>query len=371
MKKFSLFKLVSVLGLTALHTLAHAQFNYQFTTLAAALGANSSSARDINNLGQVVGASHWGSPGYTSHATLWSEGTAIDLGVLTGRESSTAQAINDSGVIVGESYGNMPTRATLFQVGAGPRDLDPNGGYRDSHAMDINNHGHIVGHVEENGSPLPVDQRAVLWTEAGISNLNTTGYGSAAYGINNNGAIVGEAYRTTTSYGTAAIWRGTGTPTSISHEGVFANAINDAGLVVGYASDLGATNPTARPVIWQDDQWIELSSQSGRGFAYDVNLLGQVVGVMNRRATLWSQGQEIDLTSRLDPAVFNAGWTLEGAFGINDQGWIVGDAYNSITRQRSAYVLSITAVPEPGQAVLMLTGVVFLMALHATRRKKR
>lgn len=369
MQKTLLLKLIPVLGLAALHTLVSAQSNYRFSALAALPFAYSATAADINNLGQVVGTTYGVGPfGYTSSATLWSDGTAVDLGVLAGGTSSAAYAINDAGLIVGTSSGNGPTHATLFQAGLAPRDLDPDGGYRDSYATDINKHGHIVGYVEVDRSPVPADKRAILWTETGISSLNPAGYGSAAFGINNNGAIVGDAYTTTTSHGTTAVWYGTATPTSISSEGVFATAINDAGFVVGFARDVSSPDGAKRPVIWQDNRWSELSSQAGAGVASDINLFGQVVGTMNGRAVMWNQGREIYLDTLLDPAASGAGWQLQTAYGINDLGWIVGDAYNPVTKETSAYVLAVTAVPEPGTALLMLMGIAGMAAL---RRKGR
>lgn len=73
---------------------------------------NQSWACGINNAGQVVGFD-------ASHATLWNGSTAINLGALWGH-SSSAYDINEIGQVVGSSstLGNTATHATLWQNGS-------------------------------------------------------------------------------------------------------------------------------------------------------------------------------------------------------------------------------------------------------------
>ena len=73
-----------------------------------------------------------------------------------------------------------------------------------------------------------------------------------------------------------------------------------------------------------------------------------------------------DLNSLLDADTVNAGWALAAAVDINDNGWIVGYAHNSITGAEHAFLL--TPVPEPETYAMFLAGL-GLMGFMARRRK--
>ncbi len=73
----------------------------------------SSAAVGLNNSGQVVGSSYSHRFGGITHAFLYSSNGMTDLGTLPGQISSLAFAINSSGQIIGES-GN---RAFLYSNG--------------------------------------------------------------------------------------------------------------------------------------------------------------------------------------------------------------------------------------------------------------
>ncbi|WP_334106509.1 PEP-CTERM sorting domain-containing protein [Methylobacillus sp.] len=114
------------------------------------LGGIHGQARDINDLGQIVGTSNL-SGNNATHATLWENGNIIDLGTLTGAGSSYAFGINNIGQIVGESNGF----ATLWQDGNifNLNDLiDPALGWTLREARDINTSGQIVGWGSMTGS---------------------------------------------------------------------------------------------------------------------------------------------------------------------------------------------------------------------------
>ncbi len=159
------------------------------------LGGTSSQARGINNHGQIVGcADGWSG----AHAFLHTHGRMHDLGTLPGGSSSLASAINDAGVVVGFSRTRGDTAVHAFRctpgrlrTAAAMRDLGTLGGTF-SYARAINLRGQIVG-----DSDLCCDSaesRAFLWTEKdAMQDLGVLegGISSVAYGINDDGHVVG------------------------------------------------------------------------------------------------------------------------------------------------------------------------------------
>jgi probable HAF family extracellular repeat protein len=112
-------------------------------------------ATDVNNAGQIVGATPF-APGASTHAFVWTPRQGLrDLGVGTG-ERSSATRINDNGAVIGYTlrfgtlfHGFAWTRgAGLLEFGAGQPDLVTD-------ASDINGAGQVVGSA---------GARAFLWT---------------------------------------------------------------------------------------------------------------------------------------------------------------------------------------------------------------
>ena len=109
-------------------------------------------------------------------------------------------------------------------------------------------------------------------------------------------------------------------------------------------------------------------------FANGINNAGQIVGSYGddqqvQRAAMWSGTTAIDLNTLLRPETVGAGWVLATANAINDEGWIVGEAYNANDGLKQAYLLSIsdqpdqflhppapTALPEPSTYALLTFG---------------
>ena len=72
-------------------------------------------ATDINNLGQIVGASASARTNQGYHAFLWEDGVMQDLGTLPKDASSRALGISDTGLVVGYSgadTGDIPRRSS-------------------------------------------------------------------------------------------------------------------------------------------------------------------------------------------------------------------------------------------------------------------
>ena len=161
------------------------------------LGSFGSTAKDINNRGQILGYSYVSDT--VKHAVLWENGQARDLhetsSLPSGWVLSDGWATNDSGRIVGTA--DLPDgtwHGYVWQDGVAE---DLGTFMQDSNAYDINNHGQIVGSVLTPGGPLGA---AVLWENGVLVNLNDLLPADAglrlltAYAINDAGQIVGGAY---------------------------------------------------------------------------------------------------------------------------------------------------------------------------------
>lgn len=129
------------------------------------LGGPETHSSAINNLGQVVGNSSIGELDsddfWVDHAFVWTDGVMVDLGTLPGDLESGAAAINDAGQIVGSSRGLTweSQRAVLwYEGGVYQLDtlIDPPGDWVFDWARDINNHGQIVTNGGLNGEMHPI-----------------------------------------------------------------------------------------------------------------------------------------------------------------------------------------------------------------------
>lgn len=207
-------------------------------------GFASSSASDINELEQVVGQSSV--PG-GSRAFLWTRTSGmVSLGTLGGSNSS-ARAINDAGQVVGQSdTASGDEHAFLWTAADGMIDLGTLGG-SSSTAADINEAGQVVGRA----ATASGDEHGFLWTAAGgmidLGTLGGAGSRSQAEGINDAGEVVGlfndnddHAFYWTQQGGMVQL------PTLTGIESA-ARAINNVGQLAGYG-DIATGD--AHAVIW-------------------------------------------------------------------------------------------------------------------------
>ena len=125
--------------------------------------------------------------------------------------------------------------------------------------------------------------------------------------------------------------------------------------------------------IWNGITPTDLGTLGGSSsLATGINDSGQVVGYSYisgdsaYHATIWNGITPTDLNSFLSVSEVNAGWVLIAATGINDNGWVVGNAYNTITGVNHAFLL--TSIPEPETYAMFMAGL-GLMGFIARRRK--
>lgn len=239
-----------------------------------------SQGNGINNNRQIAG--QYGS----QRGFVWQDGIAQDIGTFGGTRSGAAD-IDSAGRVAGyASRANSDARAMLLI----PEDTD-NDGLADLWFRDSNN-----------------DQVNDLMLDLGTLGGPT----SVATAMNNVGVVVGNADAIGGRNG--FIWTEAAGMQDLGHE-VFPNAINDAGLAVGFYRD-------------------------GNG---------------QSRAFRGTASGYIDLNNMLPE---DSGWVLEEAHGINANGWIVGSGL--LNGQGHAFLL----VPEP--ATLMLLG----LAVVAVGRRR-
>ena len=291
------------------------------------LGGSFTFARDINDLGQVVGVSETALGEF--HAFLWVDSVMSDLGTLGG-DFSFARGINNLGQVVGSSdTASGELHAFLWFEGT-MIDLGSLGGAV-SFAEAINDLGQVVG-VSETGSG---EGHAFLWDGGTMTDLATLGSTfSFAEDINDLGQVVGDS-ETGSGEGHAFLWF-EGTMTDLGTLGgafSFAGGINSLGQVVGGSE----TSPDGlHAFLWFEGTMGDLGTLGGTfSFATDINSLGQVVGgsetaLGQPHAFLWEGGVMSDLET--------IGSTYKFATGINNLGQIVGE---------STFVRELALLPIP------------------------
>jgi probable HAF family extracellular repeat protein len=162
-------------------------------------GGDDSLASAINELGQVTGWAQTADPGVT-HAFIWENGVMTDLGVLPGETSSTASDINILGQVCGQSAHTSSTypfstfRTACLWKDGNIIDIGKLPGYtRNSTAGGINDQSQVVGYSSDNGNK----SHAFIFENGVLTDLNdliAAGSGwmlEVASDINESGEIVG------------------------------------------------------------------------------------------------------------------------------------------------------------------------------------
>jgi probable HAF family extracellular repeat protein len=274
-------------------------------------------------------------------ATLWQEGSVINLGTFGGNNSG-AFAVNNRGQVVGAAatqlvdplssflfgFGVQQSRAFLWQNGS-KEDLGTLGG-PDASASLINDRGQVAGssYIDSNVNPttgIPTIH-PFLWENGEMKDLGTIG-GTFVFELNHlneTGELVGGMTTAGDTMIHPFLWDGKKLRDLGTLGGSLGNAIwiNDAGTVVGVAQD---ASEHFRAFIWKDGVMSDLGVAAGDqcGIAYAINASGQIVGSSDdcfgnaTNALLWDRGELINLNAFV-PA--GSGVQLTEAVGINDRG---------------------------------------------------
>ncbi len=362
-----------VLGLMLGSALSlHAAPKYTFTDLSS--NSSFAIANAINNQGQIAGyqsiqvplPSIPGSTVSTFTATLWNgfTGKGTLLAPPAFDVSSVANDLNDSGQVVGfTSDLSGKTNAVRWENGSTTLIPSINAFY--GNPLSLNETGEIAGII----GPDDSSRFFAYWDR----NLTPTlqGHSGGDYAINDSGHIAG-SFEFSPGNFQAGI-SSNGTLTAIGTLGASSDTpldINNQGMVVGNGVTL-ANN--IRAFLYDGETLSALRMIPGIGgqtFANAINELGQVVGSSVaaggafEHATLWNGYQVFDLNNFLDENSKSAGWVLTEALDINDHGWVVGEAENSITGEKHAFLFSsdnpIPPVPEPQLYFMWLAGLVLV-----------
>lgn len=169
--------------------------------------------------------------------------------------------------------------------------------------------------------------------EYNVAALGGLGGDSGAYGMNDNGQVVGNAYNSTSQLIEAVIWND-GVVQSLGIQGI-ARAVNNSGTVVGENGVQGTTNKTGdgRAYKWDAiNGYADLGDLNGiYTGAYDINDSGVITGnsfynnqtdfgLLSMHAYRWENGVMTDLPPP------NATGGYSRGIGINDNGTIIGRA---------------------------------------------
>jgi uncharacterized membrane protein len=273
--------------------------------------------------------------------------------LLSPEQYSTINAVSRDGTLAGSFFGTP----TVFDWLGNATMVFPNipGSF-----MAVNSHHDLAGYIfDANNNWI---QTAVVYDHEGnwvtLRNPNTPMYaGSAAYGINDNGAVVGSAENVLGS-ATGFLWTGQMTylPGPDGNSTV-AVSINNNNEIVGYT-----VTPTDQvlPIRWvstpSTTKYTVMALPTGydSGFAGAMNGKGSIVGTMWSgqglnigRAFLWTPSRGlIDLNDLKAPnsRVYN----LVSANAINESGSIAGIA--EVNGQLRAY-LAVPNTPGLGSGV--------------------
>lgn len=331
--------------------------SYEAITIPTVVGSTAMIPSGLNATGQVVGNARFGT---LSLGFIFDGATLQTVSPPVGYSSSVLTAISNSGLVTGHWYAGPISAMAFVKSGASITNLGFLGSFPVSYSADIN-----VGGVAVGTSYVGLEPR---------------GYVTSGTGLRDLGALPGYRYSEAT-------------------------AINDSSQVLlnGFESDAASMRTWISSAGSNFVIPLLPGQTSSRGSG--MNEFGNVTGSSGNRSFLWKSGAIQDL-GMLDSLINT------NAAALNNQDWIVGESYNSLTRSAflyaegtlydlnnlvvsglgssrlvsatgindfgqivavgdngSAYLLSLTTpIPEPSVQAMLTSGILFLAFLVSRRR---
>lgn len=345
------------------------------TDLGVLPGYNQSFSYAVSDNGQF--AVGWLQQGSHTRAFRWSATSGMALLELdASATASRAFGVNNSGVVAGERVLSATRReATLWDASGSITGLGtlPNPGALNfsSVAFGVNDAGTVAGWSDSTEST-----RAFAWTSAGgMASLGSLASGSQtrAYSINAAGDIVGWGTSPAGDRGFVADPALTAVGALSADPGSRTRAFgisNANGWVTGDSAD-PASGDTA--FLWSPGSTLRslgLLPGAVRSFGADVNSSATAVGWVDggaggERGFWWSADQGmVDLN---DLVLDAAGWQVQRARSINDQGQVLANALNASGQVRAVL---LSPVPEPSTALMLLAGLLAVPPTAGVLRRR-
>ncbi len=306
--------------------------HYEAIDLGALPGCFFSRGTDLNDRGQIVGWTE--TSDNISRAFLWDRGVMTELRIENARET-LAVSINNKGEIAGGALIEGKRRTFLWLK---DRTLDL--GVIDSHPV-LGLPGNFIagGRINENSQVVfslqdsQGEKRTAIWADdissfpySARKELSTSGIA-----LNNRNEIAGQLFTwSPATRSTVFLWS-EGELQDLGGLGgsrASATAINDAGVIAGWALPSGKDLKQARAFVYSNDSMTSLGTLGGRASrAYGLNEDGSVVGYSMAAdaapsAFVWHPNdatmRDLNEFTKMPP-----GWRLSVANAINKHGQIL------------------------------------------------
>ncbi|PSJ18342.1 PEP-CTERM sorting domain-containing protein [Nitrosomonas supralitoralis] len=355
------------LGIVAAILSTSANAEYKFIDLHFNGAHPNSQALAINDLNQVVGF-EWVKDGPVTWQTptLWDVESKTSTYLLTPRNNRDAKAldINNRGDVVIRASDNFdPSVSGYIHRSDGIEKLSfPSGMPNGVLNLDLNENGYFIGTTSR--------FTTTLWNS---SNKPIAVYNIKTNALNDRNQMVGQIDIGGPSHETTAALFDVGVTVSLGkgYDWIFSSRAVDINnnsqvLVNGIGFSGGS-----KSFIWDDGAVRSLQSIGGPSQANSINDFGIVVGnkfvdrgynseILDSAAVIWDGHNQYNLNDFLDQETKDAGWILLSANDINNNGWVVGYAINTITEGGHAYALStdemLSPIPEPSTYLMLLAG---------------